>query len=166
MSDKLIPAIIAGVVTFIIAFAIGLLSRFAPFIGCCNCLVPIAGGIFAVFLYSNKADVITPSSGASVGLLAGAVYCIISLFVTPISLFLQWNTMQAQLAPSLRELRRNGIDLDGGTLIIAIIVMVIVGLAVFIGLYALGGLIGGNIFKKENQPSSFEPPMPPSSYAA
>lgn len=167
MSGKLIAAIIAGVVTFIVSFIIGLISNFVPLVSCCVCFMPIVGGIFAVFLYSNKASLVNPGGGASVGLMAGGVHALLSVVVTPISLFIQWNRLQAQLEPSLRELRRNGINLEGGMLIIAIAVGLIIGLILILGLYALGGLIGGAIFKKEEQqPPSYSPPMPPTSFGA
>lgn len=161
MSGKLVPALIAGVATFFVSFIIGLI----PIVGCCALIMPIVGGIFAVFLYSNKADIVSPGAGASVGLMAGGVHTLLSLIVNPIVIFIRWNTMMLQLEPSMRQLRRSGINLEGGVLIIAIIIVAIIGIAVVLGLYALGGLIGGAIFKKEGQQSSnFEPPMPPSSY--
>lgn len=163
MSGKLLPALIAGVVTFIVSFIMGLI----PFVACCAIIMPIVGGIFAVFLYSNKANVLNAGSGASVGLMAGGVHAILSMIVTPISLFIQWNTIMAQMEPSLRQLRSSGINLEGGTLIIAIVVVMIIGLAIILGLYAVGGLIGGAIFKKEAQPTdSYSPPMPPTSFGA
>jgi hypothetical protein len=163
MSGKLIPAIIAGVVTFIISFILGLI----PIVGLCACFMPLVGGVFAVFLYSNKASIVNAGTGASVGLMAGGFHTLLSLIVTPISLFIQWNRLQAQLEPSLRELKRSGINLEGGTLIIAIAVVLILGIVLLLGLYALGGLIGGAIFKKEGQQSTpYTPPMPPTSFGA
>lgn len=161
MSGKLLPALIAGVGTFIISFILGLI----PVVGLCACFMPLIGGAFAVFLYSNKASIVNAGTGASVGLMAGGVHALLSVVVTPISLFIQWNKLQSQLEPSLRELKRNGVNLEGGTLIVAIAVGLIIGLILILGLYALGGLIGGAIFKKEEQQTtSYTPPMPPTSF--
>lgn len=158
MSGKLVPALIAGVATFFVSFIIGLV----PVVGCCALIMPIIGGIFAVFLYSNKASIVSPGAGASVGLMAGGVHGILTLVITPITIFLQWATLQAQIEEATR---RSNINIEGGALIALIVVALIIGIVLIIGLYALGGLIGGAIFKKEGQQSSnFEPPMPPSSY--
>ncbi|GEM_PF-3061613 len=165
MSGKLLPAIIAAVVTFIIAIIISIAGSFIPFVGCCNCVTPIIGGLFAAFLYSNKAEVMTPGSGAGVGILAGVIYAIFSLLITPISIYLQWDKLQLQIEQLSRQFKSSGMNLDGPVLIIAIVVGAILGIGIIIGLFALGGLLGGVFFKKENQPQpNYNPPMPPQSF--
>lgn len=161
MSGKLVPALIAGVATFIISFILG----FIPFVSCCACLMPLVGGFFAVFLYSNNADFLDPKTGASVGLIAAVVHFVMSLVIQPIVILIRWNAMQAEWARAMEEFRRNGMPVEGTMVIVAIIVVVIVAIALIFGLYAVGGLIGGSVFKKGGSAQKpFEPPMPPASY--
>lgn len=161
MSGKLVPALIAGIATFFVSFILG----FIPFVSCCACLMPLVGGFFAVFLYSNNADFLDPKTGASVGLMAAAVHFVLSLIVNPIVFLIQRNTIQARWDLMIREFERNGMRVEGGAVIVAIIVVVIAIIALIFGLYAVGGLIGGSVFKKGGSAQQpFEPPMPPSSY--
>jgi len=163
MSGKLLPAIIAAVITIITVVIIGIAGQFIPFVGCCNCAMPVIGDLFAAFLYSNKAAVMNPGSGASVGVLAGVIYSIMSLLIVPISLYIQWNKLQLQFEQMTEQFRRSGMNIEGTTLIIAIVIGSILGIAIVIGLFALGGVLGGVFFKKDSQPeSSYNPPMPPS----
>lgn len=161
MSGKLLPALIAGFATFIISFIMGLI----PIVGCCAIIMPVVGGLFAVFLYSNNANVLTPGVGTGVGLMAGGVHAVLSILINPIVLYIRWNTMQMQLEPLMEQMRRNGMPMEGTGLIVLIIISIVIGIAIVLGLYALGGLIGGAIFKKQDQSQTpFEPPMPPPSY--
>lgn len=163
MSGKLVPALIAGVVTAIIFFIFQIIGDYVPFVTCCTCIVfPVIGGLLAMFIYSRNADVVDPKTGAIVGLIAGVVHALLYAVFSPIKAYFQWNMMQAQLMQASKQF---GVRIEPDMLIISLIVSIVLVIILIIGLYAVGGLIGGSVFKKGSTAQNpLEPPAPPPSY--
>ena len=164
MNDKTKAAATAGgllgIVLVLVAAAGALVARGA---GCCNCLLPIGGGILAVYLYTKKSPTpVQPGDGALLGAIAGAVGGLIYLFVgVPLVYFVSAAALTAQLD----QLRQSGINLPAGLSVLALTVIGgIVGVVVYTIMATIGGLIGAAIFKGPALSGPAAPPPPPANF--
>jgi hypothetical protein len=167
MNDKTKAAIMAGLGIGAVIILMGLIGSVIPGVGCCNCLLPIAAGILAVYLYTKNSPVaVDPKDGAMLGAIAGAAGGLLNLIIgTPLSYFVNSAVMTAQFA----QLRDQGVSLPESLTGFALFfVMGIVGAIFFVILATIGGLIGAAIFGKKGAGgvggSSMPPPPPPAGY--
>ena len=156
----------AGLGVGAVMILIALIGSVVPFAGCCNCLLPIAAGILAVYLYTKNSPVaIDPKDGAMLGAIAGVAGGLLNLIIgTPLSYFVNSAVMSAQFA----QLRDQGVSLPESLTGFALFfVMGIVGAIFFTILATIGGLIGAAIFGKKGAGGvggSTMPPPPPGNY--
>lgn len=133
--------------------------------GCCSCLIPIGGGVLAVYLYAkNSSAPLTPGDGAKLGAIAGAVGGLLYLVIgVPLSYVVGAAAVQAQFA----QLREQGLNLPEALTGFALFLVAgVISAIVFTILATLGGLIGAAIFGK-NRPdggAAMPPPPPPVNY--
>ncbi len=143
--SKLKPAIICGGALGVLLVLTALIAGVTKvgFIGCCNCLWPIAGGLLATLLYIRGSQIpATVSDGAVVGLLAGLIGGLIYLVVgLPIQYFVSG---VAAVEAQIRQINPN-FPLSG---IALMIIGGIIGFICFIVLSIIGGLIAVPIFEK------------------
>lgn len=159
MANKLKPALIGGgalglllVLTVIIA---AIPIPVIRFVGCCNCLWPIAAGLLATMLYVKGSPV--PATildgtivGALSGVIGGVIYLIIGL---PISFFVNGvEAMNAQVRQFNPDFPLTGVVL--------LIIGGMVGFVIFVVLATIGGLIGIPLFEKRKENIN-PPPAPP-----
>jgi hypothetical protein len=147
MNDKTKAAVMAGLGVGAAIILLSLIGSVIPGVGCCNCLLPIAAGILAVYLYTkNSHATVDPKDGAMLGAIAGAACGLLNLIIgAPLSYFVNSAVMQAQFA----QLRDQGINLPASlTGFALVIVFGIIGAVVFTILSTIGGLIGSAIFGK------------------
>lgn len=128
--------------------------------GCCNCLIPIGGGVLAVYLYTkNSSAPITPGDGAKLGAIAGAVGGLLYLIIgVPLSYFVSAAAVEAQLA----QLRDRGMNFPEA--LSGLVLFFVVGLIaaiVYTILATIGGLIGAAIMGKNRPGGAAMPPPPP-----
>ena len=163
MNDKTKAGVIAGAILGVVIIVVALVGSVARGVGCCNCLLPIGGGILAVYLYTkNGLGPIQSGDGAVLGLIAGAVAAVMYLIIgLPLAYFISAAAMAAQF----EQLRESGINMPAGMSIGAIIIVGgIVGALIYVGLATVGGLIGASIFGKNRPASPPVPPPPPINY--
>jgi hypothetical protein len=162
MNDKTKAGITAGLILAGAIVIIGVLGAFARGVGCCNCLLPIGGGILAVYFYSKRTmAAVQPGEGAMMGAIAGAVAGVIYLIIgVPLVYFISAGAVQAQFD----QLRQQGINIPAGLSILALsIIFGVIGVVVYTILATIGGLIGTSIFK--GTPTGTPPtPPPPAGY--
>ncbi|MDX6270898.1 MAG: hypothetical protein QOD28_2121 [Acidobacteriota bacterium] len=150
----------AGLGVAAVMIVLALIGSVVPFAGCCNCLLPIAAGILAVYLYTkNSHATVDPKDGAMLGLTAGIAGGLLNLIIgTPLSYFVNSAVMTAQFA----QLRDQGLNLPESLTGLALfIVMGIVGAIFFAILATIGGLIGSAIFGKKGTGVGGNPNVPP-----
>jgi hypothetical protein len=147
MNDKLVPALIGGVI-------LGVLSAI-PLVQYCCCIWAIGGGVLAVMMYVKKSPTkVSIGEGAMVGAMAGVIGGIIYFFLaTLIGLLVGAAVYEAQM-------RRFGSDvpLSGMALII---VGALLGAIVLVALATGGGVLGIPIFEKRKDGDAPPPPPPP-----
>jgi hypothetical protein len=155
MNNKLKPVLVGGGALGVFLVVTVLMSAvpFLRFIGCCNCLWPIAGGLLATMMYikgsPNPATVLDGAIvGALTGLIGGLIYLVIGL---PISYFT--NGVEA-IDAQIRQLNPN-FPLSG---IVLMIVGGVVGFFLFIVLSTIGGLIAVPILEKRKTEVVLPPP--------
>lgn len=152
----------AGLGVAAVMIVLGLIGSVIPGVGCCNCLLPIAAGVLAVYLYSqNSSAPLDPAGGAKLGAIAGVAGGLLNLIIgTPLSYFVNRTVMEAQFA----QLRDQGVTLPESLTGLALFfVMGIIGAVLFVILAAIGGLIGAAIFGKKGG-AGVPPPPPPGNY--
>lgn len=157
----------AGLGVGAVMILIALIGSVVPFAGCCNCLLPIAAGVLAVYLYTKNSPVaVDPKDGAILGAIAGAAGGLLNVVIgAPLSYFVNSAVMEAQFA----QLRDQGINLPASlTGLALVIVFAIIGAVVFVILSTIGGLIGAAILGKKGAGgvggSTMPPPPPPMNY--
>jgi len=155
----------AGLGVGALMIVMALIGSVVPFAGCCNCLLPIAAGVLAVYLYTKNSPVaVDPKDGAMLGAIAGIAGGLLNLIIgTPLSYFVNRTVMEAQFA----QLREQGVSLPESLSGLALfLVMGVIGAIFFVILAAIGGLIGSAIFGKKGAGSSGGaiPPPPPANY--
>ena len=166
MNDKTKAAVMAGLGVGAVILLIALIGSIVPLAGCCNCLLPVAAGILAVYLYTKNSPVgVDPKDGAMLGAIAGLTGGLLNLIIgTPLQYFVNSAVMDAQFA----QLRDQGVSLPASLTGFALfLVMGIVGAIFFVILATIGGLIGSAIFGKKGTGGGSGgggSTMPPSSY--
>ena len=156
MNDKIKPALLGGGALGLLLVFTVLLSAlpFGRFVGCCNCLWPIAAGVLATMFYvKNSPKPATIADGAILGALAGVVGGLIYLVIgLPLSfLIMGVGAMEAQMRQFNPEMAIPGALL--------MIIGGLIGFVVFVVLATLGGVIGIPIFEKRK--ANVEAPPPP-----
>lgn len=160
MSYKLKPALIGGGALGLLLVFTVLLSSVLTFLGCCNCLWPIAAGVLATMLFVKGSPTpATIADGAIVGALAGVVGGVIySIIGLPISYFVTGGVeaMDTQIRQISPDFPLSGIFLwvIGG----------IIGFVIFVVLATIGGVIGVPIFEKRK--GTADTPPPPQDFGA
>jgi len=150
MNDKMKAALAGGAVA-------GVLS-IIPLVSSCCFLWAIAGGVLAVYIYSNKAPAqMQTGDGAMLGLMTGGIGAIIYLIIgLPLALFVTGASLQQAFQQAgLRDLPIAGTAL-------ALLVVLLVAL-ILVGFTTLGGVIGVAIFGK-NRPGGMSSPPPPAGF--
>ncbi len=155
--NKLKPAIICGGalgVFLVLTVLIGSVTK-VGFIGCCNCLWPIAGGLLATLMFIKGSQVPAKvSDGAVVGLLAGVIGGLIYLVVgLPVQYFVSGvAAVEAQIRQTIPNFPLSGVAL--------LIIGGIIGFIIFLVLSIIGGLIAVPIFEKRKGGAETPPPPP------
>lgn len=153
----------AGLGVGALMIVMALIGSVVPFAGCCNCLLPIAAGVLAVYLYTKNSPVaVDPKDGAMLGAIAGVAGGLLNLIIgTPLSYFVNSAVMEAQLA----QLREQGVSLPESLAGLALFIVAgVVGAIFFVILATIGGLIGSAIFGKKGPGGGAMPPPPPANY--
>ena len=159
MNDKIKPALMGGGALGLLLVITVLISSFVPFIGCCNCLWPIAAGVLATMFYvkgsSTPATVVDGAIiGALAGVIGGLIYLVIGL---PLSYLINGvEVMDAQV----RQFNPN-FPIAG---VVLLFVGGIIGFVIFVVLSTLGGVIGVPIFEKRK--GTIDTPPPPQDFGA
>ena len=159
MANKLKPALIGGGALGLLLVLTVLMAAIPlpviRFVGCCNCLWPIAGGLLATMLYVKGSPV--PATildgtivGALAGVIGGVIYMVIGL---PISLFVNGT---AAMDAQMRQLNPN-FPVSG---VVLLIIGGMIGFVIFVVLATVGGLIGIPLFEKRKENIN-PPPAPP-----
>lgn len=171
--DMLKPTLLAGVI-------FGTLGAvpFFNWVNCACCVLVIACGFVAAYLYSEQCRKrgveFRPGNGALVGLVAGGFYAMVTTVVdsvvkltvgdVPTRMFLEWLQRFPSLPPESGEMIDTALR-DVGTvhvfgLILGFLAWILIG-AVF---STIGGLIGGAVFHIDRPPAppvaSFGTPTP------
>lgn len=155
----------AGLGVGAVMILIALIGSVVPFARCCSCLLPVAAGILAVYLYTKNSPVaVDPKDGAMLGVIAGVAGGLLNLIIgTPLSYFVNSAMMEAQFA----QLRDQGVNLPASLTGLALFIVTgVIGAIFFIILATIGGLIGAAIFGKKGTGvgGSTMPPPPPANY--
>jgi hypothetical protein len=163
MNEKTRAAVMAGVAIGGATILMALVGSVVRGAGCCNCLLPIAGGVLAVYFYSQKSSAaVDPKDGAMLGAIAGAVGGLLYLVIgIPLAYFISAAAMEAQFA----QLRDQGMNLPAALTGFALFfVFGLIGAIIFTILATIGGLIGAAIFGKKGPGGGAVPPPPPVNY--
>ena len=161
MNDKLKPALLGGGALGLLLVFTVLLSvlPFGRFLGCCNCLWPIAAGVLATMFYvKNSPTPATIADGAILGALAGVIGGLIYLVIgLPLQyLIVGVAAMDAQMRQFNPEF-----PLSGALLLV---IGGLVGFVIFVVLATIGGIIGIPIFEKRK--GTGETPPPPQDFGS
>ena len=126
------------------------------FVGCCNCLWPIVGGLLATLWYIKGSSVPAKvGDGATVGLIAGLVAGLLDLAIgLPIQYFIGG---AAALEAQIRQLNPS-FPLSG---LVLLALGGILGFIIFVVLSLVGGIIAVPIFEKRKGDA---PPRPPQNF--
>ena len=159
MNNKIKPALLGGGALGLLLVITVVIGSFVPFLGCCNCLWPIAAGVLATMFYvKQSATPATVADGAMVGAIAGVVggliYMVVGLPLT--YLIVGVTAMDAQV----RQLSPD-FPIAGPVLLI---VSGLIGFVIFVVLATLGGVLGIPIFEKRK--GSINAPPPPQDFGA
>jgi hypothetical protein len=153
MNNKIKPAILGGGALGLLLVITVVISSFVPFIGCCNCLWPIAAGVLGTMFFVKDSPVAaTIPDGAIVGALAGVVGGLIYLIIgLPLQFLIKGVTaMDAQVRQLSPDFPLSGIVL--------LIIGGIIGFVIFVVLSTLGGVLGIPIFEKRKDTVTSPPP--------
>jgi hypothetical protein len=159
MNNKLKPALMGGGALGLLLVITVVISSFVPFIGCCQCLWPIAAGVLATMFYvKESATPATMADGAMLGALAGVVGGLIYLVIgLPLSILI--NGIAAMDA----QVRQLNPDFPIGGVVL-LIIGGIVGFVIFVVLATLGGVLGIPIFEKRK--GIVDTPPPPQDFGS
>jgi hypothetical protein len=159
MNNKLKPALMGGGALGLLLVITVVISSFVPFIGCCQCLWPIAAGVLATMFYvKESATPATMADGAMLGALAGVVGGLIYLVIgLPLSVLI--NGIAAMDA----QVRQLNPDFPIGGVVL-LIIGGIVGFVIFVVLATLGGVLGIPIFEKRK--GIVDTPPPPQDFGS
>lgn len=159
MNNKIKPALLGGGALGLLLVITVIIGSFVPFIGCCNCLWPIAAGVLATMFYvKESATPATVADGAMVGAIAGVVGGLIYLIIgLPLSfLIVGVNALDTQMRQLSPDFPIAGVAL--------LIVSGLIGFVVFVVLATLGGVLGIPIFEKRK--GTVDTPPPPQDFGA
>ena len=159
MNNKLKPALLGGGALGLLLVITVVIGSFVPFLGCCNCLWPIAAGVLATMFYvKESATPATMADGAMLGALAGVVGGLIYLVIgLPLSFLINGVTaMDAQV-------RQWNPDFPIGGVVL-LILGGIIGFVIFVVLSTLGGVLGIPIFEKRK--GIVDAPPPPQDFGS
>jgi hypothetical protein len=159
MNNKIKPALLGGGALGLLLVITVVISSWVPFIGCCNCLWPIAAGLLATMFYVKESPTpATMADGAIVGALGGVVGGLIYLVIgLPLSFLINGVTaMDAQV----RQLNPN-LPIGG---VVLLIIGGIIGFVIFVVLATLGGVLGIPIFEKRK--GTVDAPPPPQDFGS
>jgi hypothetical protein len=164
------PVLLSGVIFGVVA-AIPVINL----LNCVCCAWIIITGLVAAYLYSSASQkagtIFGPGEGALAGVLAGLVYAgvnwilstLITLAMGNVSGKMMKGIIEAagtELPPEVRQALEQSGELGIGALLFGLVMTVVLGAA----FAALGGLIGGLIFRvtppAESQESPSAPPPP------
>jgi hypothetical protein len=155
MNDKLKPALLGGGALGLLLVFTVLLSAlpFGRFLGCCNCLWPIAAGVLATMFYvKNSPTPATIADGAILGALAGVIGGLIYLVIgLPLSFLMNG---VAALDAQMRQYNPD-FPISG---VLLLVIGGLVGFVIFVVLATIGGIIGVPIFEKRKGTSETPPP--------
>lgn len=159
MNNKFKPALLGGGALGLLLVITVLISSFVPFIGCCNCLWPIAAGVLATMFYVKESPTpATIADGAIVGALGGVVGGLIYLVIgLPLSILI--NGVAAMDA----QVRQMSPDFPIGGMVLVLISGVF-GFVIFVVLATVGGVIGIPIFEKRKV--TIDTPPPPQDFGS
>lgn len=159
MNNKLKPALLGGGALGLLLVITVVIGSFVPFIGCCNCLWPIAAGVLATMFYvKESATPATVADGAMVGAIAGAIGGLIYLVIgLPLQILI--NGVAAVDA----QVRQLSPDFPIGGIVL-LIVGGLIGFVIFVVLATLGGVLGIPIFEKRK--GTVDAPPPPQDFGA
>ncbi len=159
MNNKIKPALLGGGALGLLLVITVVISSFVPFIGCCNCLWPIAAGVLATMFYvKSSATPATIADGAMVGAIAGVVGGLIYMVIgLPLSFLINGVTaMDAQVRQMSPDFPIAGAAL--------LIVGGLIGFVIFVVLATLGGVLGIPIFEKRK--GTIDAPPPPQDFGS
>ena len=159
MNNKIKPALLGGGALGLLLVITVIIGSFVPFVGCCNCLWPIAAGALATIFYvKESATPATVADGAMVGAIAGVVGGLIYLVVgLPLTFLITGvAAMDAQMRQLSPEFPIAGVAL--------LIVSGLIGFVIFVVLGTLGGVLGIPIFEKRK--GTIDAPPPPQDFGA
>lgn len=147
MTEKLVPALIGGVI-------LGILSSI-PYVNLCCCIWAIGGGVLAVMMYVRKSPTrVSAGEGAMLGAMAGVIGGAIYFVLTNIlyGLIIGVATFETQF-------KQTGVDmpLSGYALIV---LSTLVAAIILVALAAGGGALGIPLFEKRKD-GDVPPPPPP-----
>lgn len=157
MNNKIKPALLGGGALGLLLVITVVIGSFVPFVGCCNCLWPIAAGVLATMFYvKESATPATVADGAMVGAIAGVVggliYMVVGLPLT--YLIVGVTAMDAQV----RQLSPD-FPIAGALLLV---VGGLIAFVIFVVLATLGGVLGIPIFEKRK--GTVDAPPPPQDF--
>ena len=159
MNNKIKPALLGGGALGLLLVITVVISSFVPFIGCCNCLWPIAAGVLATMFYvKGSATPATIADGAMVGAIAGVVGGLIYLVIgLPLSFLING---VAAMDAQVRQMSPD-FPIAGAALLI---VGGLIGFVIFVVLATLGGVLGIPIFEKRK--GTIDAPPPPQDFGS
>lgn len=159
MNNKLKPALLGGGALGLLLVITVVIGSFVPFIGCCNCLWPIAAGVLATMFYvKESATPATVADGAMVGAIAGAIGGLIYLVIgLPLQILING------VAAIDAQVRQLSPDFPIGGIVL-LIVGGLIGFVIFVVLATLGGVLGIPIFEKRK--GTVDAPPPPQDFGA
>jgi len=159
MNNKLKPALLGGGALGLLLVITVVIGSFVPFIGCCNCLWPIAAGVLATMFYvKESATPATVADGAIVGAIAGAIGGLIYLVIgLPLQILING------VAAIDAQVRQLSPDFPIGGIVL-LIVGGLIGFVIFVVLATLGGVLGIPIFEKRK--GTVDAPPPPQDFGA
>jgi hypothetical protein len=134
----------------LIGGAVSLILTNVPVINLVNCLLCAgfwAGPLFAVWIYKRQTGSVTLGQGVAIGALAGVWSGVIGLLLSLVNLA----GIQAVM-DSLAVLAPEGTDLGESLGTVESTLLNLGGVAFEIGIGAVGGLIGGALFRTKTAP--------------
>jgi hypothetical protein len=134
----------------LIGGAVSLILTNVPVINLVNCLLCAgfwAGPLFAVWIYKRQTGSVTLGQGVAIGALAGVWSGVIGLLLSLVNLA----GIQAVM-DSLAVLAPEGTDLGESLGAVESTLLNLGGVAFEIGIGAVGGLIGGALFRTKTAP--------------
>jgi hypothetical protein len=161
------PVLLSGVIFGVVAAIPGL-----NLLNCICCVWIVATGLVAAYLYSNASKtagtIFGPGEGALAGVLAGLVYAgvnwilgtLVTLAMGNVSgkLMKTWiDAAGGDLPPEVRQALEQSGELGIGMMLFGLVINIVLGAA----FAAIGGLIGGLIFRVTPPAESQEPPSAP-----